>query len=309
MAKLNQQLRLPDGRLLGYDEHGPPQGLPLLYFHGSPGSRLAWRLFVQAELAEEFGLRAIVPDRPGLGLSDLQAARRILDWPADIAALADHLGLDRFAILGYSGGGPYALACALAMPERLTRVGIVSGTAPFDQPGLASSIVPMSLRLLEMSQGQPRLFRMTLRLMGFGARYTPRLAARVAMTAVAPADAALLQQPVFRERFMAMVSDSVRQGPRGTQEEIALMVSPWGFAPQDIRVPIHLWHGEADENAPIAMGRYLAAVIPHSQLTPLPGEGHLSVMARYARTILSTLTMTDLPARQVTTAGSSERLP
>jgi pimeloyl-ACP methyl ester carboxylesterase len=120
----------PMAACLPMSEHGPSDGSPLFYFHGSPGSRLAWKLFAEPGLAEELGIRLIVPDRPSLGHSDFQPRRTLGDWPTDITPLADHLGLTQFAVLGYSGGGPYALACALKIPERLTPVGIVSGTAP-----------------------------------------------------------------------------------------------------------------------------------------------------------------------------------
>jgi pimeloyl-ACP methyl ester carboxylesterase len=106
-----------------------PDGAPIFYFHGSPSSSLEWDLFGGETLAKRLYIRVIVPDRPGLGHSEFQPERRIGDWPADVVALANQLTLDRFAVLGYSGGGPYAAACALKIPERLTRVGIVSGTA------------------------------------------------------------------------------------------------------------------------------------------------------------------------------------
>jgi len=105
-------------------------------------TRLEWRLFGSDALANKLNIRVIAPDRPGLGRSEFQPGRRIGDWPDDVLALADQLKLARFAILGYSGGGPYAAACALKIPERLTRVGIVSGTAPFDEPGLTAGINP-----------------------------------------------------------------------------------------------------------------------------------------------------------------------
>lgn len=276
--------------MLGYQQHGLAEGAPLFFFHGSPGSRRAWELFAGNGLAEELRIRAVVADRPGIGLSSQQRRRKLLDWPADVAALADHLGIGRFAALGYSGGGPYAAACVLAMPERMARVGIVSGTAPFDVPGVTDPIRPMNLRLLQWSRKHPRCFQMALRLAGLGARYTPRLAARVTMLAVAEPDRRLLAQPKFRDAFMAMTREALRQGPEGTQRDLALMVSPWGFDPGEIRTPVWLWHGEADENAPVAMGRYLAAVIQDAVLTVVPDEGHLSLLAKYAPDILCALT-------------------
>jgi pimeloyl-ACP methyl ester carboxylesterase len=115
----------PPGQVLFHLTHGPPNSSTIFYFHGSPSSRLEWNLFASEGLAEKLNIRVIAPDRPGLGLSDFQPGRRIGDWPADVIALADDLGVARFAVLGYSGGGPYAASCALKIPERLTRVGIV----------------------------------------------------------------------------------------------------------------------------------------------------------------------------------------
>src|SRR4030065_1994205 len=127
MPRLNQTIKLPDGRNLGYDEYGPPEGKPLLYFHGAPSSRLEWTIFSSQALAQKLNLRVIGPDRPGIGLSDYQEGRRIRDWPKDVTALADSLGLERFAMLSYSMGGPYGLATAASIPQRLTKVGILSG--------------------------------------------------------------------------------------------------------------------------------------------------------------------------------------
>jgi pimeloyl-ACP methyl ester carboxylesterase len=125
-------LRLRDGRLLRYAEYGDPDGTPLFYFHGSPGSRFeGW--FVD-EAARRRGIRVIAFDRPGFG-SDFKPGRTIGDWPDDVVQAADAFGFDRFAILGLSFGGPHALACALRIPERLTSVAIVSSVGPFQAPG------------------------------------------------------------------------------------------------------------------------------------------------------------------------------
>src|SRR5690242_20405757 len=142
MARINQRLRLPDGRCLSYGKHGAFDGTPVFYFHGSPSTSLEWNLSCTERLEQRLTTRVIAPDRPGLGRSDFQPDRRIADWPADVIALADRLELPSFGILAYSGGGPYAAACALKIPERLTRVVIVSGTAPFDQTGLTATISP-----------------------------------------------------------------------------------------------------------------------------------------------------------------------
>lgn len=131
MSRLGTNLtcRLPDGRTLGYAEFGCPNGRPLMWFHGFPMSRLdGW---AADRIARRRGIRVIAPDRPGFGLSTFQPSRRIVDWPADVKALADHIGIKRFAVLGLSGGGPYAVACAYALPKQtMTACGVLIGGPP-----------------------------------------------------------------------------------------------------------------------------------------------------------------------------------
>jgi len=288
MSKTEQQLRLPTGRLLAYDEHGAVDGTPIFYFHGSPSTRLEWHLFGSDALARKLKVRIIVPDRPGLGRSDFQPGRRISDWPADVIALADRLALARFAILGYSGGGPYAAACALKIPERLTRVGIVSGTAPFNEPGLTAGINPTNLRFMQLARTKPWLSRQTLRLMGLIVRFTPRRFIEGAIASLPVPDQAVLARSDFRQGFIAMIREALLAGPRGAQRDTALMVSPWDFRLQDIRSAVYLWHGVEDANAPLAMGRFMAAAIPNSQVC-FYDEGHLSLISKYIEEILNVL--------------------
>jgi pimeloyl-ACP methyl ester carboxylesterase len=144
-------LRLRDGRALGYAQYGDPGGPPIFFFHGSPGSRI--QRHPDASIARELGARIITMDRPGYGLSDFQPARTLLDWPADVAQLADALGIDHFAAIGLSGGGPYLLACAYAMPDRLCSAIVVSGMGPLDEPDALEGVMP-SMRLgLDAFQG------------------------------------------------------------------------------------------------------------------------------------------------------------
>jgi pimeloyl-ACP methyl ester carboxylesterase len=279
-------MRLPDGRQLGWDEHGEPAGTPLLYFHGTPSARIEWNLFGSEALARKHNLRVIVPDRPGSGLSDFQPGRRVSDWPADVVALGDHLGLDHFAILGYSGGGPFALACARQIPERLTRVGTVSGTGPFAEPALTEAINPGTAQFGKLATGRPWAARLMLRMMGFMSRYMPERMIAQARASLPPEDQAMLERPALRDGFLAMVLEALRKGPRGAQYEMALMVGPWEFRPQEITMPVMMWHGEADQNAPLAMGRYMAEAIPNSEAKFYPGEGHISLFVNHADEIL-----------------------
>jgi pimeloyl-ACP methyl ester carboxylesterase len=286
---LNQYFTLPDGRKLGYDEHGPPNGQPVFYFHGTPSARVEWEFYGSEDLANELGLRLLAVDRPGMGLSDFQPGRRIGDWPADIAALANGLGLKRFSILGFSGGTPYALACALKMPERLASVGLVSIEAPFSLPGMTHDLNHQSLQFLEMNRDKPRLARMIQTVMGLTARWAPDRLISQSMSALPGPDQAVLAQPKVQKAFAHMILESMRGGTRGPQVDTALMVSPWDFESADIQFPVQMWQGEKDVDAPPVMARHIHSVLRQSKITFYPDEGHLSVMVNHAEEILRAL--------------------
>jgi pimeloyl-ACP methyl ester carboxylesterase len=290
MPKLHRQLRLPDGRTLGYDEHGPSDGAPLFYFHGTPSSRAEFPLFGDEAMLHAQNIRLIAADRPGCGLSDFQPNRRILDWPRDVTALADHLGFDRVSVLGYSGGGVYAAACALAIPERIARAGIVSGAAAFTDPALTEGINPDNLKFFALSHEKPWLSRAVLRMMGVMTRLTPKQVVANALAALPGPDREIVSaDPEFQAGFLRMIQEALRHGPRGAQHDTRLMVGEWGFRPQDIEIPVRLWYREADRNVPIAMGRYLARTIPHASATFSADDGHLSMFKKHAEEILGSL--------------------
>src|ERR1700733_15369759 len=133
-----QSIKLRDGRTLAYGEFGDPAGAPIIYCHGTPSSRAEGELTLRGSCAGPLGLRVIIPARPGMGGSDFLRKRRIVDWPSDVLELADALQIERFAMLGSSGGAPYALVCGAMIPERVSVVGVIGGVAPIDAPGLFS---------------------------------------------------------------------------------------------------------------------------------------------------------------------------
>jgi pimeloyl-ACP methyl ester carboxylesterase len=290
MPILRQHVRLRDHRVLGYDEYGPSGGTPLLYFHGTPSSRLEFPLFVKEATLDDANIRVIAPDRPGSGLSDFQPSRHIADWAHDVSALADHLDLDRFAVLGYSGGGVYAAACARAIPERITKAGIVSGPAPFTIPGLASEVNPDNLKFFALSHERPWLSRGILRLMGLMTRVSPKKVIANALAALPEPDRRIVaSDPEFQAGFLNMIREALRNGPRGAQLDTRLMVTAWAFDVSEIQIPVSLWYGEADLNVPMAMGRYLAATIPRAEAKFYANEGHLSVFKKHSTEILRQL--------------------
>jgi pimeloyl-ACP methyl ester carboxylesterase len=263
--------------------------MPLLLFHGVPSSRLDWYLFGAPELTQQLDLRVIAVDRPGIGCSSPRSSAQLMDWPADVATLADSLGLTRFGVLGYSGGGPFALACARLLPERLTAVGVVSGELSHNVAGVMVDMSPASRQLFALCRLAPWLGRGLLLLMDRGARcHSEQFLAQMRATLPEP-DWRVMADSAKQQAFLATLREALRQGPRGVQEDAAQVVRPWGFQLEEIAVPVHLWHGNADLNAPVAMGRYLAEHLPQCHAAFYPNEGHLSLVEHHAQEILGVL--------------------
>ncbi len=266
-------LGLPDGRRLGFAEYGAPDGRPLLFFHGTPGARLVAR-FADANAARR-GIRIIAPDRPGYGLSDFQPGRRIGQWPDDVAALADALDLDRFAVVGVSGGAPYAAACAWRLADRVRVAGIVSGVGPLDDPSLIADLSAGHRLSFALMRRAPWLTRGALALVALAVRRCPMRALDLVAQLGPVADRQILARPEIRVALARDLVEALRAGGRGAAHELGLFGRPWGFRPDDIRVLVQLWHGEADAQVPVAVGRHLARRIPNCKAHFLAGAGHL----------------------------------
>jgi pimeloyl-ACP methyl ester carboxylesterase len=269
----SRTLSLRDGRRLGCAEYADPGGTPGFYFHGHPGSRLEPRF--AAEAASGAGLRIIALDRPGYGLSDFQPGRRILDWPGDVAEVADALGLERFGVLGSSGGGPYALACAHALPKRVTRAGLISGVGPYDAPGATDGMRWQNRVGFQLGARFPPLARLVMWSMERQLRRRPDRTLDALAEAMSPRDAEIARRPEVRELLAADVAEAFRRGSRGAALDVVLLGRPWGFRLEEIETVVHLWQGEDDVLVPPAMGRHMAAALPDCRPTWLPGEGHL----------------------------------
>jgi pimeloyl-ACP methyl ester carboxylesterase len=268
---------LPDGRAIGIREAGLADGWPLFIFPGTPGSRLS--PLADLDETREAGARAVVLERPGFGVSSPQPRRRVVDWPADVARVADALGIAGFAIAGMSGAGPYLAACAVALPERVRGVALLGVASPLEAPGVRRG---MTLRRWLMYRALPLapLATPLFRVLG------PRGVQRVMTDDVPACDRAVLSR--VAEPFAAMKREAFRQGPSAYAKELALVARPWGFRLEDIRVPVHLWHGERDVSTPPAMGRHLARAIPGCRAHFVPDEGHFVAYARW-REILRVL--------------------
>jgi pimeloyl-ACP methyl ester carboxylesterase len=265
---------LRDGRRLAYEEQGDPAGQPVFLFHGAPGSRL--QRHPDASIAQRLGVRIITVDRPGYGLSDPKPNRRFLDWPDDVVQLADGLGIERFAVAGFSGGAPFAAACGYKLPRRVTRVALVSCPAPFEVPGMRESLERPQRLQITLASRAPWAVRLMFGWYFRAVRnVTPDAVRQKLKQELPPAEQVLLENPGFVDMFLADGLEAARGGPAATVHELGLTAQPWGFRPEEIAVPVRLWQGEQDTSVSPAMGEYLARVIPDCQATFCPGEGHL----------------------------------
>jgi pimeloyl-ACP methyl ester carboxylesterase len=271
-------LTLGGGRRLGYAWYGRPDGEPVLFFHGHPGSRLEARF--AHETAARAGLRVAALDRPGYGLSDFQPGRTILDWPADVAEAADLLGLGRFSVAGASGGGPYALACAWRMPRRVIRAAVISGVGPYQVPGITKGMRWQNRIGFRWGSTWPVLARALMRSMHRGITTRPERTIDAIARAMSPADAEIIRRPDVRALLIADITEAFRHGSQGAARDVVLLGRPWGFSLADIEPDVYLWQGEDDTLVPAAMGRYQAAQIRGCHATFLPGEGHLLIVDR-----------------------------
>lgn len=277
---------LKNGYRLGYNLYGPAQGTPVFYFHGSPSARIEFEIFADEKLLNLLNIRVVSVDRPGMGISDFQPYRKILNWPEDVSALADSLHIDRFAVLAYSLGGPYGMACAFSIPERVKKVGVVSGAAIFTHPELMVNINPGTRKYIFLPKNNPGTARFFLRAMKTMASLAPNMVISNARSMLPEPDRAAVSTTETQEAFITMVREAFHQGIHGPFLESYLIIQDWGFSLQEIQAPVFLWHGNDDANIPVEMAQYCASEIPNSIPMFFPGEGHISLFKNHASSIL-----------------------
>jgi pimeloyl-ACP methyl ester carboxylesterase len=259
-------ISLPGARTLHlYDDGAPDAEIVVFWHHGTPQNGVLPGPLV--ELARRTGVRLISQDRPGYGTSTAHTGRSVADVAGDVAQVADRLGIDTFAVLGESGGGPHALACAALLPERVTAVACVATIAPFDAAGLDwfAGMSPSNAEEFEAAR------RGRDALESYGAAH-----ADPDLDAFVPADLPVLAGP-YQEWFVAS-SQGVLPSEGYVDDGLAF-VRDWGFDPASIRAPLLLVHGSDDRFVPCAHARWLARTCPGSELRVEQGGGHLSVMA------------------------------
>jgi pimeloyl-ACP methyl ester carboxylesterase len=276
---------LSDGRKLAYAEWGEASGAPVIYFHGLPGSR--FECWGGATAYAGVGARLITVDRPGIGGSAPQPGRFVSDWPNDVVALADVLGLERFTILAHSAGTPYALACAQRLAARLDAVGLMGAVPRLDQPWGLEEIG--SARYWRLAKERPPLMHLNYSALVAVFRVLPRLGEWILLRDASACDRAALVGEDARGRLRASVLKGAQPGSGGLVEDMRVLMRPWGSDPADITARVLLWHGKNDAYVDVSVPERYASAIPNGTLNLVPDQGHFSLAERYAGEIVNSL--------------------
>jgi pimeloyl-ACP methyl ester carboxylesterase len=278
----DETIRLRDGRALAYGEWGRPDGIAAFHFHGLPGSRL--ECWGGPKPYAEARLRLITVDRPGIGRSDPQPDRELSDWAQDVADLATHLGIERFAVLGHSAGSAYALVCAGLLGEQVSAAHLIGPVPRLDRPDSLRQL--HTRRYWKAAEKRPWLMRANYRGLRSTLRLAPSVGRRVVLRQGSDADRAAFSSPQAAERFQEAALEALRPGPRGLVDDMRVLMQPWPIRLGEIRVPVFLWHGEQDAFVDQAVSESYAEEIPDATLILIPDEGHYSLPERQMRWIL-----------------------
>jgi pimeloyl-ACP methyl ester carboxylesterase len=263
-------VQLRDGRRIAYADLGDRDGAPCLFFHGTPGTRL-WAGAIDGD-ASAAGVRLVALDRPGLGRSDPAPGRTLSDWADDVGEVADALGLDRFAVAGFSGGGVHALACGWRLPQRVTTCIVLGGVAPpADMTG--EGLARFNRLVFESARRAPAVLPALWTVL--------RVATKLERE---PAEGPSLGERV-RWHLWLDGTESFRHGIRPSMHDYLLNMQPWPFEPEDVICHVDLLHGRGDRNVPVASARRLAERLPDCEARFVHGD-HF-VMVRDAAEVLS----------------------
>jgi pimeloyl-ACP methyl ester carboxylesterase len=266
-----ETLVLDGGRALAYAHWGDARGYPVIHAHGTPGSRLE-RYPDEATLTS-LGIRLVTFDRPGYGFSDPLPGRTLLDVAADLSRLAEHLGIGEFAVTGMSGGAPFALATAAALGERVSGVAILAGLGPLDREGAFDGMDETNAAEFRLARDDPDEL--------------PGWLEGTDLASVLPQSelAVLGSIPGLAEILLEGAAEPTRRGWAGVIADDLAFAGAWGFALDDIAVPLSVWHGEEDPFLPLHHAQHVAARVPGARLHAVPGEGHLAMFGHTAEAL------------------------
>ncbi|MGH3416946.1 MAG: alpha/beta fold hydrolase [Actinocrinis sp.] len=266
-------------RRITVEEWGAPDGIPVLLMHGTPGSRLGPR--PRASVLYRLGIRLVVYDRPGYGGSDRKPGRRVADGATDAAVVADRLGIGRFAVVGRSGGGPHALACAALLPDRVTCAAVLVSIAPRDAPGLEwlSGMNAANRQAYAIAEAGMERLTVWYESQAAATRADPRTMLAFLNPHLSEPDRRVVADYGIRQMLESNFSEAFRDSAAGWIDDTLAFTTPWGFDPAAIDMPVLLWHGAEDEFAPIGHTRWLATQMRHAALVVAFGAAHFGALA------------------------------
>jgi pimeloyl-ACP methyl ester carboxylesterase len=285
--KIKQQITLKNRRKLSFAEFGDLEGKPIFHFHGGGGSRLGGKLY--AKNAFQQNIRFITIDRPGIGNSDFKKDRKLLDWPNDVIELANFLKIEKFAVNGYSAGGPYALACAYKILDRLTACSVICGSGPLN---INRKFLPKERRrfnfiIRKFPSLYKKRFKTYINLFRSPEQFQ-KLVDKENSSELDP-DSKLYFDPKFHPTLLEDLEESILQGLDGQAQDLKIVYSKWGFKLKDIspKIKVFMWSGEFDPFHDVNLS--MSKVIPNCEVKIYPAEGHLSIIINKNDEILATL--------------------
>ncbi|GIF37979.1 alpha/beta fold hydrolase [Actinoplanes xinjiangensis] len=267
-----------DDRVLTAEVTGAPDGTPVFLLHGTPGSCAGPK--PRSSVLYRQGVRLICHDRPGYGGSTRMPGRRVADAAQDVRAVADQLGVDRFCVVGRSGGGPHALACAALLPDRVMRAAVLVGLAPADAVGLdwyAGMSADNARNHAKAEVGDAELMRDMIALAVRTAADPESLLEELRTQAAEP-DLLFMQSVMYRRLLTASYAEALRVGPYGWIDDILAFRGDWGFPVDQIVPPVRLWHGADDTFSPVSHSRWLADRIPRAEVHVQYGAAHFAAV-------------------------------
>lgn len=280
---------LPTPRgLIAYDEYGDPQGVPVLFCHGWPSSRSMARLTDAA--ARDLGVRIISPDRPGISGSAFHPERTLLDWPAVVQGLSAELAIDKWRVLGISGGAPYAYVSAWALPQQVEAIAVISGAPPIAELQNYAGLLRLYRWMLAIHARRPELLRKMFHVARPFARIRPPIRLRpVLLKLLQPCDAKVLRDTAAFDACFESAREAWRESAHGVVTDAEIYARPWGFRLEDVQVPVRLWHGTKDRTFSFALSEEIARRLPRCQLRIVENAGHYSLPIRNMHEILADL--------------------
>jgi pimeloyl-ACP methyl ester carboxylesterase len=271
-------VRSADGRRVAVEVSGSRSGHPVFLMHGTPGSRIG--PLPRSMVLHGLGVRLITFDRPGYGESERRQFRQVADVVPDVEAIANELGVEQFAVIGRSGGGPHALACAARLPDRVTRAGILVSLAPWDAEGLDwfAGMSDSNIDAFSLGSTQPEALSAALLRIAAETKLNPASHVANLSPELPESDRRLMADVEPRALLVRNFAEALRDSADGWIDDLLAFCSPWGFEPADIKVPVLVWHGQEDVLSPVAHSRWLADRIPNARMLIQPGAAHFAAL-------------------------------